>query len=738
MVKYFVFFCNEERKVFSLGNQSSIFALDIGTRSVIGIILKETNNGYEVIDFEYKEHEERAMLDGQIHDVLSVSNVIEEIKEKLEERHGKLEKVCVAAAGRALKTKRGKVNIEITGKPLINKEDISFLELSAVQQAQLELASEHKTAESNHYYCVGYSVIRYLLDNENIGNLVDQQGDQASVEIIATFLPKVVVESLIAAINRAGLEMEALTLEPIAAINVLIPPSMRRLNVALVDIGAGTSDIAITDAGTIIAYGMVPVAGDEITEAISDHYLLDFPLAEKAKRDLATSNELTITDILGFETEVPKNEVIEAIFDSLDKLATAISNEILTLNNNKSPKAVMLVGGGSLTPELPTLLANKLALPENRVGIRGIDAIPKLTLAEHINNGPELVTPIGIGIASRLSPVHYVSVKVNNRPVRLFDMKQLTVGDCLLAAGIEINKLYGKPGMAMIITLNNRDVTIPGIHGGSPTLLKQGQEASLDDPVEAEDIITVERGIDGQAPTIQIKDLIEESPGIQVFINDHTYNISMEIYKNGMKVTSDETLNDHDKIDTVFPKTIRDLFQSLNRQQDLQYTESFYIFYNNNKITLPDYGSKLFKNGLEVKANAPVSGEDKINIIHGKRLTVRDLLAEKAISLYYQIPVIFNGEQITLQKTALDLYRDDELLEEDNELNIGDRIHSISKSVEPFIFQDIFRYVNIDLPSFQIGNFTILKNGEETTFYDQLAPGDELELHWPEMSNNNK
>ena len=80
--------------------------------------------------------------------------------------------------------------------------------------------------------------------------------------------------------------MEALTLEPIAAINVLIPPSMRRLNVALVDIGAGTSDIAITDNNTVTAYGMVPVAGDEITEALSNHYLLDFPLAESAKRSI--------------------------------------------------------------------------------------------------------------------------------------------------------------------------------------------------------------------------------------------------------------------------------------------------------------------------------------------------------------------------------------------------------------------------------------------------------------------
>src|SRR5690625_5489769 len=71
-------------------------------------------------------------------------------------------------------------------------------------------------------------------------------GDKATVEVIATFLPQVVVESLLASLERADLTMEALTLEPIAAIHVLIPDSMRRLNIALVDIGAGTSDVAIT------------------------------------------------------------------------------------------------------------------------------------------------------------------------------------------------------------------------------------------------------------------------------------------------------------------------------------------------------------------------------------------------------------------------------------------------------------------------------------------------------------
>ncbi len=61
---------------------SLIFALDIGTRSVVGIILKETDGQYQVEDIVIKEHEEQAMLDGQIHDVLAVSNVILDIKKR--------------------------------------------------------------------------------------------------------------------------------------------------------------------------------------------------------------------------------------------------------------------------------------------------------------------------------------------------------------------------------------------------------------------------------------------------------------------------------------------------------------------------------------------------------------------------------------------------------------------------------------------------------------------------------
>ncbi|MER1999803.1 MAG: cell division protein, partial [Lysinibacillus sp.] len=314
-----------------------LFALDIGTRSVVGIILHADGDHYHVADILSKEHKERAMVDGQIHNVLYVAELIADIKAELEQKHGPLTKVSVAAAGRALKTEQASVTVNIKNRPIFTEDDISRLELQAVQQAQAQLLQQKEDSKMGHYYCVGYSVLFYKLDGEEIGSLLDQQGDEATIEVIATFLPRVVVESLLAALKRANLEMEALTLEPIAAINVLIPPTMRRLNVALVDIGAGTSDIAITDKSTVVAYGMVPTAGDEITESLSDYYLLDFPVAEIAKRQMHTSVEIAIQDILGFETLFPREEVLASILPAVQNLAQSIGAEILRLNNKVSP-----------------------------------------------------------------------------------------------------------------------------------------------------------------------------------------------------------------------------------------------------------------------------------------------------------------------------------------------------------------------------------------------------------------
>ena len=706
---------------------SKLFALDIGTRSVVGIILEEHGESFHVVDILVEEHKERAMVDGQIHNVLKVAEIIQSVKEKLEKKHGKLEKVSVAAAGRALKTEQAEVIMDIKNRPIFSEDDMSRLELSAVQKAQSNLLQNSTDKNTNHYYCVGYSVVYYRLDGEEIGSLVDQQGNEASIEVIATFLPRVVVESLISALKRANLEMEALTLEPIAAINVLIPPSMRRLNVALVDIGAGTSDIAITDLGTVVAYGMVATAGDEITEALSDIYLLDFPLAEEAKRTLNTEEFIQIQDILGFEQDIPKEEVVDSLKPAIEVLASSISNEILRLNNNKPTKAVMLVGGGSLTPTLPRILAEKLNLPANRVAVRGIDAIQNLTKADHIPITPELVTPIGIAIAAKRAPIQYMSVQVNNQIVRLFELKEMTIADALLAANISARKLYGRPGEALSVHVNGQVIHIPGEHGKPAVIQLNGIEANTKSSIQNNDKIELLEGIDGKEGMATVRDLLDDATIKSITFQGVMYIVEPSVQINGNKVSLDTMLQENDKITVDTPQTVEQVLYAIHKENYLTQLHPYTVTINNKNHFIPPFSTKLSLNGSPVKLSYSVQENDIIQMETHNSPTLEQLANQLDKKLVDQI-------KITFQNNTLELSRDCAIVHKNNvQLSSTDIIANESKiqwqdiNSSPWIFQDVFRFTEWTMPE-QAGSFQILKNGNPSRFDEEIFGGDQLEI----------
>ncbi len=705
---------------------SKLFALDIGTRSVVGIILEEREDTFHVIDILVEEHKERAMLDGQIHNVLKVAEVIHSIKIKLEEKYGTLSKVSVAAAGRALKTVQASVNVNIKNRPLFSEEDISRLELSAVQKAQ-SLLVQSDDVKLSHYYCVGYSVLYYKLDGEEIGSLVDQQGSEASIEVIATFLPRVVVESLLSALKRADLKMEALTLEPIAAINVLIPPSMRRLNVALVDIGAGTSDIAITDFGTVVAYGMVPYAGDEITEALSDHYLLDFPLAEKAKRQINDADFIEIQDILGFDQRIPTEEVIDSILPTIKELAANISKEILRLNNNRSPKAVMLVGGGSLTPQITSILAETLQLPANRVAVRGINAISGLTKENHISESPELVTPIGIAIAAKKAPIQYMAIEVNNQIVRLFELKEMTVGDALLAANIPAKRLYGKPGAAISVTLNEQIIHIPGEHGQPATIKVNGVPANTKTLIKNNDKIEILDGSNGKPAFATIRDLLDEAAVKTITFQGELYTIEPTVYLNGNISSLDTILKDRDKIRVETIQTIEQFLQ-MNHKMLLSKLVPYSITINDKSYFIPSFSATINLNNSPSKLSYPLHTNDTLQIDMPKVPTLIDVANQLGKKLFEQITVSFQGKLVEMRKECVNVTSSDGKQITSNDLLPNESIILWNETEQtPWIFQDVFRYANWTLPD-NVGAFDILRNGRPSGFNEEIFGGDNLEI----------
>ncbi|MDA3846178.1 MAG: pilus assembly protein PilM, partial [Vallitaleaceae bacterium] len=327
-----------------------IFGLDIGTRSVVGIVGYKAVGSFNVIADYKLEHDTRSMIDGQIHDVTRVVSTIQKVKSELEKQIGfPLKEVSIAAAGRVLKTCQIHVEQEVDTNTIIDSDRIYALELLGIEKAHQEI-HESGNKEDSGFHCVGYTVSNYFLNGYEISTLENHKGKRIGADVLATFLPKEVIESLYQVVHKAGLEVKNLTLEPIAAIDVAIPPNYRLLNIALVDIGAGTSDIAITKGGSIIAYGMIPIAGDEITESLVHQYLIDFKTAEKIKiKSSGKSKEVSFKDILGRKHKVELSEVREKLVPAMTSLVNDISEKIIALNGNRPTNAVFILGcGGQL------------------------------------------------------------------------------------------------------------------------------------------------------------------------------------------------------------------------------------------------------------------------------------------------------------------------------------------------------------------------------------------------------
>ena len=538
-----------------------VFALDIGTRSVIGIVAEQRDGQLHILATERLEHKTRAMLDGQIHDVPQVAAIIREVKRRLTERTGALSSAAVAAAGRALYTMTAEAEQDITGT--ITPAQQRDLDFAGVQAAQKKLAHSHTVDDPTRYYCVGYSTIRYMLDGNELKTLVGQRGRHAQATVIATFLPRQVVDSMQSALRETHLEMRALTLEPIAGINVLIPPTMRHLNLVLVDIGAGTSDVAITRGGSVIAYGMVPMAGDEITEAISREYLLDFNIAEDIKRKAAEGQDVSFTDILGMKLSLTADQVIAAIKPGVENLANAIAKQILELNG-EPPQAVMLVGGGALTPMMPELVAAALGIPEARVAVRQPDEVDGVADLPEELHAPDAVTPLGILKIASINTLHFLAVWINDIEYSLFNFRELNVSDALLAAGISLRKYNGRPGMGLMLTVNGERRSFPGTMGTLAQITIDGKSASLDSPIRDDCRIKLVAGENGTQPEVRLSDIIGTIDSYQVSLNGEERVVTASILVNDSTPEGDPILRDGDVIISRRERTLGEVLRAAN------------------------------------------------------------------------------------------------------------------------------------------------------------------------------
>lgn len=654
-------------------NNNIKFALDIGTRSMIGTLGLIKEDKFEVICEKYLEHEERAMIDGQIHDIDLVAKGVNTIVKQVEEEMGfKLKDVSIAAAGRFLKTVNSKGTMDLNIDDEITKDIIRSLELTAVKKAEEKI---NKTTNGK-LYCVGYSVTNYYLNGFVISNLIGHKGQTVGVEVIATFLPRSVVDSLYTVMTKVGLRVNNLTLEPIAAIEAVVPQKLRLLNIALIDIGAGTSDIAISSNESISSFGMVPQAGDKVTEVIAQEYLVDFNTAENIKRQIGVVEEITYTDVLGFENSIKSENIKKVIESVVNKIAESIGSKVKELNGNKSPSAVFLVGGGAHTPGLLEGISENLNLPMQRIAIKDRSAVTECVSNNEL--GSAGVTVLGIAlVALRNSGNDFIDIILNKAPISMFNSHEHTIMDVLLQSGVNPSMLIGKKGKNIRYTLNNKKRIAFGEKGQNPVINLNGKDAALDYKVKEGYEINIKFAKNGKDAKPKVMEQIKEFSSISIYIDNKIINIEPKAFINDKSVKLDSVIKEDDNVTILTPKTIGDIKKYILKKEISLYKDEIlldndYEFIDEEKLTT----IKDVKE-MQHKENNISKNEDKAT----------------------KISVEVNGEKIILT------------------------------GKEEYIFVDIFNFIDFDLKTTN-GTINLKLNEKDAGYTEKIKNGDIIKVFW--------
>ncbi|MBP3678026.1 MAG: dephospho-CoA kinase [Agathobacter sp.] len=726
----------------------NVFGLDIGTRNVVGTVGYRTEDEKFTVIAQYiKEHETRAMLDGQIHDIGRVARTVKAVKEELERQiESPLSEVCIAAAGRVLKTVTAHVELEYPEETIVQGEDIHTLHLLGVDKAQEELKQKNDTKYK--FYCVGYSVVKYYLNDEIFISLEGHKAEYIGCDIIVTFLPEDVVDGLYSAVGQAELTVGNMTLEPIAAINVAIPENFRMLNIALVDVGAGTSDISITKDGSIIAYGMIPHAGDELTEVIVQHYLVDFRMAELMKRQSTEGDQIEYEDIMGIPHIIPSEELWEVVAPTVDKITKEISEKIRHLNGDKSVSACFVVGGGGKIHGFTEKLAEYLEIVKERVALRGEEVLKEVVFEqEDIKKDPLLVTPIGICMNYYEQRNNFIMVRFNGELLKLYDNNRLTVVDAAMAADFPNEQIFPKRGKAINFTVNGSARIARGEAGESAIVTINGRPASINAPLEPNCEITIEPSTSGADAVYTVADLEEyNNDTVGFVVNGKMITCPKFVQVNGSLEPGSYEIQDGDVIETRNFYTVGQVAEFMDVEVDTDHD----ILVNNREA---DFGTLVYENfSIEwTVLSFGVADEPYEKPVMHLPEGVANLSNEDANVSEY-VPGEFEEESAMNAGTSMqtDFAEEGDIAAvknaaaamfgatpEPTPVSDGITVYVNGEPVpmtgkKDYIFVDIFDRITFDLTAGGGRAIATLVNGREAAFSEALHDGDKVDLYWKE------
>lgn len=353
----------------SLFKRKSYVGVDLGHHNIKVTQVDRTSTGWKVTKVGCTATPEDSVKDSVVVDPMAVGFAIRQA----------LKDAGITA---------NSANIAVSGGSVV----VRIVRIPKMPEATLRKSIKF---EASRY--VPSSVEDSYVEFEIIGPVDEQQMD-----VLVVAAPREVVESRISACESAGLDVEAVDVEAFASYRSLVEAGMLQEyateTIALVDIGASTTNMSVIRQGVFAMTRSIPQGGDTLTEALQSYFKLSFADAETGKAQLDVAQ-------LAQEGAPIENPPLRVLQPHIDDLVREIRRSLNYYQSQQTEGAqstpvnrILISGGGAKMPGLAEYVAHKLAMNAKAAGV--FDN-PLFTHSGYTDVGSGLDLAVASGLAMR-------------------------------------------------------------------------------------------------------------------------------------------------------------------------------------------------------------------------------------------------------------------------------------------------------------------------------------------------
>ena len=390
------------------GKDNLIVGLDVGTSKIVALVAEVAPDGsFEVIGIGSQPS--RGLRKGVVVNIDATMTSIQKVLEEAEVMANcRISHVYTGIAGSHIRS------LNSSGMVAIKEKEVSQADVDRV------LETAKAVAIPNDQQILHILPQEYIIDGQDgVREPLGMSGVRLEVKVHIVTGAAAAVENIVKCVRRCGLEVQDVVLQPLASATAVLNDDEKELGVCLIDVGGGTTDIAVYANGAIRHTAVIPIAGDQVTNDIAMTLRTPTKEAEELKvrhgcalRQLADPNE--IVEVPGVGERGPRKlsrqtlaEVIEPRIEELYKLVQA---ELRRSGFEKLlSSGIVLTGGTAQLVGMVELGEEVFHLPV-RVGTPSYNA----GLADVVRN-PRYATAVGLLVEGR---DQWVRAQAANRQVQ--------------------------------------------------------------------------------------------------------------------------------------------------------------------------------------------------------------------------------------------------------------------------------------------------------------------------------